>query len=310
MSIQLSVLDQSPVALGGTRDDALRASVELARQADALGVTRYWVAEHHESPAFAGTSPEVLLGILLAQTDRMRVGSGGVLLPRHDPDKVAEDFRVLSALFPGRVDLGVGRAGGPAGDFADRVACLLGDLVRPGHEALPQVWLLGSGSRSAAVAAEWGTAFCFAHFLNPVGGMDALTSYRGTVGSTGQVSLAVRVFAADTAAKAERLASAYLLWRSRKDLGDDQPLPDWDTVRRHRWTSAELARADERREAIVFGEVEQVREELCGLARHYGVDELVVNTLTHDPADRLRCYQLLAEAFDLPVTAKSLSGTR
>src|SRR5437879_3899015 len=196
MTIRLSVLDQSPISEGGSVQDALRATVEAARVADDLGVTRYWLAEHHNSPGFAGVAPEALAGVLLAGTRRMRIGSGGVLLPRYSPVKVAEVFAMLAGLYPNRVDLGIGRAGGPADDFPMRVATLLRQLS---DRRDLQVWLLGAGGTSAALAAELGTAFCYAHFLNPHDGIDTLATYRS---GGDRAALAVRVFAAETDAKA------------------------------------------------------------------------------------------------------------
>lgn len=307
MTLRISLLDQSPVSEGGTAAEALHTSVRLAQEADGLGITRYWVAEHHGSPGFAGTAPEVLAGILLANTHRLRIGSGGVLLPRYPPTKVAEAFRLLSDLYPGRVDLGIGRAGGPSNDFPERVERLVDAL---GTDS-PQVWLLGGGTNSATLAAEFGTAFCFAHFLNPGPGLAALGTYRDAFAGAHtqpKAAVAVRVFVDESSAKAEELAQGYLLWRSRKDLGEDGPLPAPETVSRHRWTSAETARATIRRAAILVGTPEVVRDRLVDLAADHGVHELVINTLTFDPADRLRCYQLLADAFTLHAgAAKSVT---
>lgn len=290
MTPRLSVLDQSPVVEGGTSADALRATVRLAVAADDLGYTRYWLAEHHDSPGFASTTPEVLAGVLLANTRRLRVGSGGVLLSRYRPEKVVETFAVLSALYPGRVDLGIGRTGGPAHDFPAKVAAVLAGLDLP---VPPQVWLLGSGTSSATLAASLGTAYCHAHFLNPLSTQDALAAVRQSAAAT---SVAVRVFVADTEAEAAALARGFLLWRSRKDLGDDMPLPAADTVREHRWSAAESARAQAHIPAVVYGAPEQARDTLVTLAARCGVDEIVVNTLIHDENARLRSYSLLAEA--------------
>jgi alkanesulfonate monooxygenase SsuD/methylene tetrahydromethanopterin reductase-like flavin-dependent oxidoreductase (luciferase family) len=289
MTIRLSVLDQSPISEGGCAQDALRATVDIARAADELGVTRYWLAEHHNSPGFAGPAPEVLAAILLANTRRMRIGSGGVLLPRYSPAKVAEVFGVLANLYPNRVDLGLGRAGGPAEDFPLRVATLVDQLAD--HHDL-QVWLLGAGGTSAELAAEFNTAFCYAHFLNPHDGVDTLATYRS---GGDRAALAVRVFVAETDAKAEELANAFLLWRSRKDLGEDLPVPAPETVRHHRWTDSELTRARRHRQALVHGTPDQIRSTLRDLTQTHQVDELVVNTLTHDPADRPTCYRLLVD---------------
>ncbi|MEU0276674.1 MsnO8 family LLM class oxidoreductase [Streptomyces sp. NPDC006307] len=325
MSLRLSVLDQSPVGEGFTHSEALRASVELAERADALGFTRYWVAEHHHSSGFAGTAPEILAGTLLSRTTRMRIGTGGVLLPRYEPVKVAEVFSVLSSLHPGRVDLGLGRAGGPAQRFPQQVREVsrllgLGEGRGEGREAgqlpplvsapdvPPRLWLLGAGTRSAVLAGELGASFAFAHFLAPEPGVAALEGYRQGLAASAAAPaggpaekgvLAVRAVVADTRERADGLALSLLLWRTRKDLGEDRPLPSPEEARRHRWSGAEADRAAVNSQALVCGTPEQVREELERLAAAHGVDEIMVNTLTQDPADRVRSYELLAQAFAL-----------
>ncbi|MEN3269883.1 LLM class flavin-dependent oxidoreductase [Pseudonocardia sp.] len=205
--MRLSILDQSPIGEGSTPADALRAPVELAEAADELGVTRYWLAEHHGSPGFAGTAQEILIPIILGATRRMRVGSGGVLLPRYPATKVAEVFSILADLYPGRVDLGLGRAGGPADGFAQDVADL---RRRLGDD--PQIWLLGAGTTSGALAAKLGTAFAFAHFLNPPPGLEAMAAYHQQSPEPSS-ALAIRVLVADTESRANDLARSLLLWR-------------------------------------------------------------------------------------------------
>ncbi|WP_037859715.1 MsnO8 family LLM class oxidoreductase [Streptomyces sp. SCSIO 75703] len=311
---RLSVLDQSPVGTGFSAADALHASVDLAQAAEEWGHVRYWTAEHHGSPGFAGSAPEILASVLLARTERMRVGTGGVLLPLYPPAKVAEVFGVLASLFPGRVDLGLGRAGGPAHDYPQRVRAVrrLMDLdgdgppagagVNPVATVRPRMWLLGGGVGSAFMAGELGTDYAFAHFLVPGPARAALTSYRSAYTEhTGRPApggvLAVRVVTAASEERAEALAQSVLLWRSRKDLGDDLPLPTPAEALRHEWTALEAERAEVRRGSLVWGTPEQVRERLTELAARHGVCELMVNTLTCDPADRLDSHRLLAEAF-------------
>ena len=295
MSPRLSVLDQSPIGRGRTAAQALRDSVVLAGHADRLGYHRYWVAEHHGSPAFAGTAPEILAGRLLEATDRLRVGSGGVLLPRYRPDKVAEAFQVLAALHPGRVDLGIGRAGGHATDFPRSVDTLLRLLGVDGGAPPPPVWLLGSSTGSAQLSAALGTSFCFAHFLNPDAAEAASDAVRRDRAPGTEHALAVRVVTAEDPDHAEELRHAYLLWRSRKDLGTEDPFPDVDTARRHRWTPAETNRAAAHARAVIAGPPAHVRAELGALAAKYGVDEIIITMLTHDPADRASALRLLAE---------------
>ncbi|MCQ4079745.1 MsnO8 family LLM class oxidoreductase [Streptomyces sp. RB6PN25] len=303
MNLRLSILDQSPIPAGATPAHALAATLDLARVADTLGYHRYWVAEHHNSPSFAGTSPEILAATLLDRTQNLRVGTGGVLLPRYSALKVAEDFRLLTYLHPGRVDLGIGRAGGIADHFPEQVRDLLHHLAKPcdGYTP-PPVWLLGAGTSSAGLAAELGTHFSYAHFLNPRLGGAAFDALRRGARSNDPIgaSLAVRVITADTEAKAAELATSYLLWRSRKDLGHDEPIPSPSAARAHRWTGDEAQRAAHNRRAVIVGEPEQVHTALNTLAQTYGVDELVINTITHHPTDRLRSYELLSELFLTP----------
>jgi luciferase family oxidoreductase group 1 len=235
---------------------------------------------------------------LLAHTRRLRIGSGGVLLPRYEALKVAEVFRVLAALHPGRVDLGIGRAGGPAHRFPEQLVELAELLATPYQGYVPpELWLLGAGTGSAELAADLGARFCFAHFLRPELGHVALERYRRGKRTSSPGALAVRVVVADTEAKAAALRQSFLLWRSRKDLGSDEPFPSPAATRAHRWTTAESARAAENSRALVTGAPEQVRAALTALVAEHGTDELVINTLTHDPADRLTSYRLLAEAF-------------
>ncbi|MEW2530630.1 MsnO8 family LLM class oxidoreductase [Streptomyces sp. NPDC047071] len=310
--LRLSVLDQSPIGEDQSAAEALRASADLARSVDTLGYTRYWVAEHHNSPGFAGTAPEILAGQLLAATRHLRVGTGGVLLPRYRAAKVAEVFNVLAALHPGRVDLGIGRAGGPADRFpaqVEEVRLHLGliDGRRPQTDQSapvpPQLWLLGAGTNSARHAGQLGASFAYAYFLTHKPGGPVLDAYRAALTSAGQPErrgvVAVRAVTADTAAKAEELAQSVLLWRSRKDLGQDLPLPSPASVRAHRWSSLETERAAVLRRTLVAGTPEQVHARLSALAADHGTDELLVNTLTADPADRVRSYHLLAQAFQL-----------
>ncbi|GIH72587.1 MsnO8 family LLM class oxidoreductase [Sphaerimonospora thailandensis] len=309
MNPRFSVLDQSPMGDGFSTADALHCTVDLAQAAEELGYVRVWVAEHHGSASFAGSAPEILAGLLLARTRNLSIGTGGVLLPRYSPVKVAEVFGVLASLFPGRVDMGIGRAGGPADDFTERVHLLRALVgiedglesdayVTPRAVVPPRLWLLGAGLASAQLAGELGTDFAFAHFLAPSPAPHAFARYRKLhpAGDEAGGVLAVRVVTADTEKRAEALVQSVLLWRSRKDLGEDLPLPSPEEAVRHQWTALEAERAAVRRRHLVWGTPERVRRRLAELADEHGVEEIMVNTLTADPADRLRSYQLLAEA--------------
>jgi luciferase family oxidoreductase group 1 len=328
--VKLSVLDQSPVPAGARPEDALQNTIDLARAAERAGYHRYWLAEHHNTRGLAGPAPEVMVATVAAATERIRVGSGGVMLPHYSSLKVAEQFHVLEALHPGRIDLGIGRAPGgdpmsaaalriptPEGDrFPNQVQDLIGfleDRLDPRHpfsrvratpepsDGVPPVWLLGSSDYSAAVAAVLGTGFSFAHFINPAGGEHVMGEYRASFKPSPtfprpQANVGVNVMCADTTEEAIRLASSVRLWRRRLRLGDPGPVPTVEEAIAELGDRAlERPHDDERRLAI--GNPDEVRVELEELAERYGVDELVVLTICHDHAARVRSYDLLAGAF-------------
>ncbi len=333
MSLTLSVLDQSPVRSGGTPADAVRETLELARAADRLGYHRYWVAEHHGTHGLAGCAPEILIPRIAEVTRRMRVGSGGVMLSHYSPYKVAEMFRLLEVMYPGRIDLGVGRA--PGSDYVtaralawgaeggleyfpakvlDLRAFLTGErpvtegldrvLVTPVAEGVPELWLLGSSDASASLAARFGLPLSYAHFISPHGGAGIVEAYRrGYVPGPGRpepvANVGVFVVCAETDEEAERLARSRDLWRVRLARGELGPYPSPEEAQAHRWTPAERAFVEANRARSVVGSPERVRRELDGLAAAYGVTELVVVTITWDFRARLRSYELLAEAFGL-----------
>ncbi|MEA2619956.1 MAG: hypothetical protein QOC97_729 [Chloroflexota bacterium] len=307
MSLRLSVLDQSPVGEGSSREEALRSTVALATALDALGYTRFWLAEHHCSPGFAGVAPEILVAAILERTNRMRVGTGGVLLPLYSVEKVAEVFAVLAALHPGRVDAGLGRAGGPSAGYPDQLAALVRHLARaePGEgPAAACPWLLGTSRSSAELAASLGTGYAFGQFLNPAPSVEALAYYRDSFAPTSaqpepRAALAVRVVVADTDEAAAALADTILLWRARKDLGQDLPFPTIKTALHHTWTETELTRRRARSNNLIRGDPDSVRHDLATMAAGHHVNEIMVNTPLPSFEDRLRSYQLLADAFEL-----------
>jgi luciferase family oxidoreductase group 1 len=328
--MRLSVLDQSPIPAGASAPEALANTIALAQLADRLGYTRYWLAEHHNTRGLAGSAPEVLTARVASATDRIRVGAGGVMLPHYSPLKVAEAFHVLEALFPGRIDLGIGRA--PGGDplsaaalragaeppFPHQVQDLIGFLegrlderhpfarvrATPLPPGSPPVWLLGSSDYSAAVAAVLATAFSFAHFINPAAGPEVMASYReqfrpGGALTEPQASIGVGVVCAETTGEALRLASSVRVWRRRLRRGDPGPVPSVEEASAELGPDAERMPHDPDRR-LVIGDPDTVRDVLVDLATSYGgVEELVVLTICHDPAARARSYELLAEAFAL-----------
>jgi luciferase family oxidoreductase group 1 len=330
----LSVLDQSPVRAGGTAADAFGETIALAQAAERWGYHRYWLAEHHATEGLAGAAPEIMVARVAAATAAMRVGSGGVMLSHYSPLKVAEQFRVLETLYPGRIDLGIGRAPGSdqitaralqagpgaigAEYFPSQVQDLLGYLggglpadhpfarirVTPEPASSPEVWLLGSSDQSALVAAYLGCAFSFAHFITDQGGIEVMAAYRDRFRPSARLeaplgSIGVFVLCADTEAEAERLAQSRDLWRLRLDQGYLGPVPSIEEAEAHPYSREERLRIAVNRRRMVIGAPEQVKARMFELARRYGVEEIVAVTICHGFAPRLRSYELLAQAFEL-----------
>jgi luciferase family oxidoreductase group 1 len=332
----LSVLDQSPIAEGSTGAQALHNTLDLARLTDALGFHRYWVAEHHGGPMLAGPSPEVLIGPLAAATEGIRVGSGGVMLPHYSPLKVAESFTILAALYPERIDLGLGRAAGTdqlttfalqrdrrqaaPDDFPQQLAELLayfeddlpGDhpfrhLARslPGLPELPQPWLLGSSEQSGIWAAELGLRYAFADFINS-SGSEIAKLYRERFSpvrdlKSPRIAVAVWALAAPSDEEAEHLALSSQM--AFKMLRRGQLIPVPAPEKAASWLASEGgvggARSPRPGRRSVVGSPERVRAGLEEVASEYGADEVIVVTITYDHAARRRSYELLAEAFGL-----------
>lgn len=332
--ISLGVLDQSPVPDGSTPAAALADTVALAQAAERLGYGRYWVAEHHNTESLAGTAPEVLTAHVAARTSSIRVGAGGVLLPHYSPLKVAEVFRVLHALFPGRIDLGIGRTAGAdavaeaalrhgpgaLGDehhpeqLNDLVGFLHGRLRRdhpfasvramPEGPGAPEIWVLGSSSYGASLAAGTGVPFSFAHFISPGHGPQLLASYRHRFRPSERcpeprANVGVSVVCAETDAEAERLALSADVWRLRAEGPERGPLLSVEDAEAAALTPVERVLLVQQRDRRVVGAPDRVRDHLLDLARAHEVEELVVLTVCHDPRARLRSYELLSEAFDL-----------
>ena len=302
--MKLSVLDQSPVAAGQSRAEALRETIALAQAVEQAGYHRFWVAEHHNSPGFAGTTPIVLAGAVLGATSAMRVGTGGVLLALHDTGHTAEAFDVLAALHPGRVNLGIGRAGsGGTEYFADKVLELHQRLgLLPGGRVRDDmdVWLLGAGRGSAPLAAAFGSGYAHAHFLNADSGITAISLYKSSFNAasrrkTPEALASVRVIAADTQWEAERLADSVRLWRARKDLGHDKPFPSYTDSTPGHWSVDELERRQTNDGRLIVGDGASVACALERLALELGVDELMISTPLPLLKDRIRSFRLAAE---------------
>lgn len=329
MPYALSLLDKSPVPEGATAAEALQRTVALAQRAEQLGYQRFWVAEHHGNPGLAGSAPEVLAAHILARTSRIRVGSGGVMLQHYSPFKVAEQFKLLAALAPGRVDLGVGKA--PGGlplstralqavhdktakpDFAARFAeldaflqnalpaahPLAGAVAQPQPPSLPERYLLGGSPDSAALAARHGWNFTYAGHFNgdPANIERSLKVYREAAGRA--PSLALYALVAPTQAQAERLVGALRVFKLHLPTGQTFNLPSEQAAAEFaRQAGVSEYRLEETRPHVIAGSQNHVREQLDALAERYGIEEFVVDTPVAGFADRLASVELLAGAFD------------
>ncbi len=337
--MKLSVLDQSTSANGATQDVAIRESLALARHCDALGYHRYWVSEHHNSDSIVGTAPEVLMAAIAATTSRIRIGSAGVMLPHYSALKVAEQFRVLEAIAPGRIDLGVGRAPGsdmrtayalnPHADAANEFPQQVQDLqawvgglpLQEGHPfasirahpmgpTTPELWILGSSDYGAQLAAHFGLPYAFAYFFSDGRGVEqALELYRRNYRPSGrhphpQATICVWALAADSDAEARRLLKTREFWRVGFEQGIRKPLITPEEADAWPYTDAERATIDALRRKAFVGTPEVLRERLAELAARLGLDELVIVTWTYDPAPRHRSYELLAQAFGIAKEAR------
>lgn len=330
----LSVLDQSPIRAGASPADAVADTLQLAERADQLGYKRYWLAEHHSSKGLAGASPEILIPQLAGRTTGIRVGSGGIMLSHYSPLKVAEAFRMIETLYPGRIDLGIGRA--PGSDqltnqalqtglgslgpehypvkVRDMMGYLAGNLpedhpfcnveAMPAGKTIPEVWMLGSSDQSASLAAYFGLPFSFAHFIVSEGGPEAVKAYREHFRPSASwpnpiVNIGVFVIAAETEEAAERLMKCRDLSSVRQRTGRAGPVPSFEEAETYVYSRQEESLRRFNRQRCIWGTKEQVKEGLLSLGEIYDVDEFVILTICPTLETRCRSYELLAEAFEL-----------
>lgn len=331
--IRLSVLDQSVAVTGRSEDASIRETLALAQHCEGLGYDRFWVSEHHSHPTIVGSAPEVLMAAIAATTQRIRIGSAGVMLPHYSALKVAEQFRVLEALAPGRIDLGVGRAPGSDGrtaqllnpnarhaadDFPRQVrelqAWVSGVDLHEGHPGrgvtanptgpgAPTLWMLGSSNYGAQLAAHYGLPYAFAYFITDgQGAEEALALYRELYRPSPQhpepqPALCVWALAADTEAEAWQLFTSRERWKIDRHRGALGPLQSPAEVAQRPYSVAEQGEADRLRRSALVGSAEQVAGKLRALSDSLQVEELVVITWTHEPVARRRSYELLAAQF-------------
>lgn len=336
LKLELSVVDQSPVRAGESAGQALRDTIALAVEVEKLGYQRYWLAEHHSLPNFAGTSPEILVGPVAAHTKTIRVGSGGVMLSHYSALKVAENFRMLGSLYPGRIDLGIGRA--PGSDqitaaalsfpghpkeirhFPRQVVDLLGFLnndledghffagisAGPGEPEVPDVWLLGSRYESAQMAAQLGLPFAYAHFFGIAveEGPDIVENYRKNFQPSEhlpepKINVGVHVVCAETEEEALRLSASRNLARLFNITGRAKGIPSPEDAASYLYQPDETAFVKQYRNVCIDGDPQQVKAGLENIAEMYQTPDLSVVTITHGLAERVRSYELLAEACGL-----------
>jgi luciferase family oxidoreductase group 1 len=332
MALTFSILDQSIANAGRPQGEAIRNTLALAHATEAMGYHRFWVSEHHNNPAIVGTAPEILIGAIAATTSRIRVGSAGVMLPHYAPYKVAEQFRVLEALAPGRIDLGLGRAPGSDGrtayalnpnanerpqqfpsDIRDLQAWLTGAALREGHpftnvranpagDTSPEIWILGSSDYGAQVAAHFGLPYAFAWFFTDgAGGADAMRIYRDQYQPSARhpaprPALCVWALAADTEDEAQHHFTSRARFRLLRDRGTFGPLEAPDIAAAYDYTDAERARLTEYRRTAFVGTGAQVAERIHDLAQRMQAAEMAIVTWAFDEQVRVKSYQLIAKA--------------
>lgn len=327
--VKLSILDQAPISAGKTAQETLQDSIKLAQTGDQLGYTRYWIAEHHDLTGLACPAPEVMIGIIAAQTKNIRIGAGAVLLPHYKPFRVAENYNLLATLYPDRIDLGIGRAPGGSAEvtmalsdnFLEQVRKVpekLDDLLRflhldfpkdhmyskikptPVPEISPEPWMLGTSGKSAVLAAEKGMAYTFGHFMSDADGPEVVKNYRQLMtekypDQVAKVIVTITAVCAETTEKAEELAMSNLLWNVLQAKGEgEEGVPTVDEALSYPFSAEEQEMVDKAKEKMVIGNPQEVKQQLEHLQQAYQADEWMIVTITHDHEARIKSYELIA----------------
>jgi luciferase family oxidoreductase group 1 len=332
--MKLSILDQAPISSHQSAKEALEASMKLAQSGESFGYTRFWMAEHHDLRGLACPAPEVMLSYIGSQTSHIRIGSGAVLLPHYKPYKVAEMYNMLAVLFPGRIDVGIGRAPGGSAeatnalsdnflqqvwklpDLIEELLTFLDDDYTTGNEHVtlsaspvpevaPTPWLLGTSKKSALLAAEKGMSYTFGQFMSDSDGVEIIKQYvkhfkPRKEGDKPYVILTLSVICAETTAKAEELALSNLMWSLQKTNGEGNGfVPSVEEAKQCVLDEKDYQAIEKIKKDMVIGNPHEVKGKLIELQEKYRADEIMIVTITHSPEDKIKSYRLLAEAFNL-----------
>lgn len=332
--IKLGILDQSVVQKGRSAKDAITETIDTVKLAERLGYSRFWVSEHHNSTFIAGSTPEILMVKLASETNMIRIGSGGIMLPNHSALKVAENFRMLETLFPGRIDLGMGRAPGtdrltssllnPSNEFAeedylrqlDHLQNFFEDtaytrdnrqiVAVPQSATIPDQWILSSSGGSSKIAAKFGLGLVIAKFINGFATREIIETYKknfrpSTYFPQPHAILSIFVLCAETDAKAVEMRKFMDYIFIQFEAGKFHNFPDYDTIQKYVFTQEELQRIKYNSGRVVSGTKESVKQQLEALAEEFDVDEIIISTMAGNEQDRKRSFELIAEAFELLV---------
>ncbi|HWK21463.1 MAG TPA: LLM class flavin-dependent oxidoreductase [Ureibacillus sp.] len=327
--MKLSILDQSPISSNQSAQDALNTSIQLAKAADELGYTRYWIAEHHDLPGLACSAPEVMVGLIASQTKRIRVGCGAVLLPHYKPFKVAEIYNMLATLYPKRIDIGIGRSPGGSAEATNalsdnflkqvfRMDELVGDLLHflksdfpkdhsfskinatPVPTMPPLPWMLGTSEKSALLAAQNGLPYAFGQFMSDNDSSEIIDQYRKSFQNKNFVEspellITVPVVCAMTSEKAQEIAMSWLIWQIQQFRGEGQTIPSVQNAMDFQLSEKEKQQLQHMKQKMIIGNPVEVNEALTEMQSKYKVNEFMILTITHSPEYRLESYKLLAD---------------
>lgn len=327
MLINLGILDQAVISDGESAEQALKNSIELAQTAEQLGYKRYWIAEHHGNKYFANSSPEVLMSSIAAQTEKIKVGSGGILLQHYSPYKIAENLKLLNTLYPNRIEAGFGRTPGGE-DIATRalqgntkpipydikvketVNYLRNKVVEVDNEELivspisddyPEVWLLGSRMRSAEIAANEGLSFAFGHFLTPDEDGKAINYYIDNFKPSKyqkepNTILCINVICAESDEKCEEIAKSHDLMTVLLKRGENPDgTPNPADYNKFIFTDEEKELIEKSRKELIMGTPKKVKDKIVDLSKKYKTKDFLILTITFNHYDRLNSYKLLME---------------